>query len=88
MASFNRSIWFHDRCEFHKANQLSPDNRFCIFDTSSLSLSLLIFASLFLEVTMLLQRAFLTQRKLLRMLFDGFKPLELLIFCSSVSTDV
>ena len=54
----------------------------------SLSLSLLIFASLFLEVTMLLQRAFLTQRKLLRMLFDGFKPLELLIFCSSVSTDV
>ena len=59
-----------------------------VFSIPALSLSLLIFASLFLEVTMLLQRAFLTQRKLLRMLFDGFKPLELLIFCSSVSTDV
>lgn len=59
-----------------------------LFVFSIPALSLLIFASLFLEVTMLLQRAFLTQRKSLRMLFDGFKPLELLIFCSSVSTDV
>lgn len=59
-----------------------------VFVFSIPALSLLIFASLFLEVTMLLQRAFLTQRKSLRMLFDGFKPLELLIFCSSVSTDV